>query len=76
MLPLAIKVVLREADVSQQRRYGDIVFLEKRYCEPRAVPSYGWQSLLGPFLSHVLAPLRKLTRFSTRSARNNKTPSP
>src|SRR5689334_8559315 len=57
MLPLAVKVILRDADVSQQRRYCDIVLLENRYCEPRAVPSHGWQSLSGPFLDHIPAPL-------------------
>ncbi len=55
-MPPAIKVVLRETGASQQRRYGDIVLLEDRYCQPRAVPSYGRQSLSEPFLGHVHAP--------------------
>ncbi len=47
-MPPVIKVVLRETGASQQRRYGAIVLLEDRYCERRAVPSYGRQSLSGP----------------------------
>ena len=59
-MPPAIEVVLRETDASQQRRYGDIVLLEDRYCEPRAVPSYGRQSLSEPLLGHLHAPVGKL----------------
>jgi hypothetical protein len=43
---------------SQQWRYGDIVLLQDRKCEPGAEARYGW-NLSDPFVGHLHAPVVK-----------------